>query len=119
MAPVVKEVELIPGAEIDLGDIVLHGAAGRIIVELVGMREGHEYGVMLGDSQVAGTVSPLMHAENGRYTFKVPPRAYHVSATFRRGGRVVNTRVELSEDDPIQTIRIDVSELEPRPSPGG
>lgn len=116
--PALFEVNLQPGDVIDVGNIMLRNAAGEVTVELSGMQEGLEYSVFVGRADTGGNIYPAIPVEGGRIVLsKLPVRAYQISAVLRGGGAVSAVRVELTPDQPSQSIRIDVQKLKPAKSP--
>lgn len=116
--PAFVQVNLRPGDVVDVGNIVLWDAIGEVKIELTGMQEGLEYSVLVGRADTGGPIQPALPVQGGRISLsKLPVRAYQISAVLRGGGAVATVRVELTPDQPSQSIQIDVQKLKPQKSP--
>lgn len=113
--PVVMEVDVVGGETHELGDIVLNKAVGEVTVEVTGRRDGMDYAIVV--FQPSGVaIRPFEEFQGDSGTVKgLALRAYRVAVTTKNGGRVVGENCELTPDNPNQTIRIDVSTIEPYP----
>ncbi len=112
--PVARDLELIPGDDLDLGTIALEKATGSVAVELTGMKDGLNYVAYVGSPLNGGTIYPFVRAVQGRCTIEnLPLRAYYIGATLERGGSVVAEKVLLAPNQTSLIVRLDVSAIEP------
>lgn len=100
------------GEDIDLGDVVLTQATGRILVYLTGRRPGLKYYVWLNSAVGSGVLAVEKGVVQDQVLFeRVARREYRIHVAAGNGGRGANIHVNLKDVNTAE-IFIDVSGLQ-------
>lgn len=108
--PVRRRVTGQPGEVVDLGDVVMHPARGRVEFRLLNAVKGAGYNLTVASEFGSPIVAILPGIAAPARLEGLARRRYQVLANPGRGGQGVNIRFEVTDDE-LQVIEIDVGGL--------